>query len=59
MCILQMEEDGDSCVEFTQSQYIKIYNLRLKQNSPKVNAICLLLWRVVKDWQIKNRCTTI
>ena len=51
-----MEEYDDNCVEFTPSQYITIYNLRLEQNlsKKKVNAICLLKWRSVNDWQDKH-----
>ena len=52
-----MKEDDDSCVEFTPSQYIMIYNLRRKQNTPNVNAICLLRCRALLDWQNKNNCT--
>ena len=55
MCILQMENDGDTCVKFTPSQYRRIYYSRLqypvKTNSTHLDAICLLQMRTL-SWQV-------
>ena len=51
-----MEENGDSCVRFTPTQYISIYHSRLQDNnlivSDTVNALCLLQMRT-RGWQDK------
>ena len=47
-----MESDGgDTCVNFTSSQYITIYYSRLQEgNSDQLDAMCLLHMRT-RNWQ--------
>ena len=52
---LQMESDGgDTCVNFTPSQYITIYHSRLQtRDSNQLDAMCLLQMRT-RNWQDKT-----
>ena len=49
-----MESDGgDTCVNFTPSQYITIYHSRLQtRDSDQLDAMCLLQMRT-RNWQDK------
>ena len=54
-----MESDGgDTCVNFTPSQYITIYYSRLEAgDSDQLDAMCLLQMRTI-NWQDKTLITS-
>ena len=49
--------EGDSCINFTPTQYISIYHMRLQddliRDSDRLNVMCLLQMRP-RGWQNKN-----